>query len=87
MLLSLLCAERERPLRRWREPGARRVARNVTVGAITAAAVAALESPMTGIVARAVERRRWGLMPRLRLPPAIALPVSIVLMDYTLYWW
>jgi sterol desaturase/sphingolipid hydroxylase (fatty acid hydroxylase superfamily) len=45
------------------------------------------EEPVVGKLAAIVERRRWGLLQRWRLPPAIEAVLALVLMDYTLYLW
>lgn len=84
---ALLWLERKRPLRHAVEPGARRIARNLAVGALTAAAVSTLERPLVTRAARMAEERKWGIAPRLRLPTHLQTIVTLLLMDYTLYWW
>lgn len=84
---ALLYFERRRPLRPAADPGPQRVARNVAVGALTAATVSAVERPIVMRLARVTEERKWGLLPRLRVPPAIRTAIALLLMDYTLYWW
>ena len=84
---ALLCAERLRPLRRRTEPAPRRQLRNLVLGAVSAATVAAVEAPVTKRVTRAVEARRWGLVPRLGLPAPAAALLTLALLDYTLYLW
>ena len=69
------------------EPGPGRLARNLAVGAVTAATVSVLERPIVSRVARTAESRGWGLVHQLRLPPALRTAAAVVLMDYTLYWW
>jgi len=45
------------------------------------------ERPLVGPLARAVERRRWGLLPALHLPGWAGTAASMLLLDYTLYLW
>ena len=84
---ALLWAERRHPLRRAIEPGPRRLARNLAVGATTAATVSVVERPIVTRVARITEERGWGLVPRLPLPRLARTIAAVALMDYTLYWW
>lgn len=82
---ALLWLERKHPLRRAVEPGPRRIARNLAVGAITSITVSALERPIVTRLSTLVEARRWGLVQA--LPAPLRSAAAIVLMDYTLYWW
>jgi hypothetical protein len=43
------------------------------------------ETPIVTRAAAAVERRRWGLLKRWRLPVWLAVSAAVLLMDYTLY--
>jgi sterol desaturase/sphingolipid hydroxylase (fatty acid hydroxylase superfamily) len=86
-IAALLWLERKRPLRHPVEPGLHRIARNVAIGAVTAATVSAVERPIVSAVARIAEDRGWGVVARLSLPPALRTAAAVVLMDYTLYWW
>ena len=83
----LLCLERRAPLRPRVDPGPRRIARNLVVGAVTAATVSALERPLTRHLTRSTERHGWGIVPMLRLPRWLAAAVTLILLDYTLYLW
>jgi sterol desaturase/sphingolipid hydroxylase (fatty acid hydroxylase superfamily) len=87
VFLSLLWLEGRRPLRDRVEPRKPRLARNVAIGATAAAVVAATEAPVTSYLARQVERRRLGLVPRLGLSPGAQRLVCLLLLDYTLYLW
>lgn len=87
LFLSLLWLERRRPLRTRVEPQASRVARNAAVGAGAALVVALAEAPLVQPMARAVQRRRLGLLPRLGLPRALEQAAALLLLDYTLYLW
>jgi sterol desaturase/sphingolipid hydroxylase (fatty acid hydroxylase superfamily) len=84
---ALLWLERRRPLRRAVEPKPRREGRNLTVAALSAAAIQLTELPVVQPLARLVERRRWGLIQRLGLPTWLEVPLAVALMDYTLYLW
>lgn len=84
----LVTLELLRPLRRRRhEPKLRRMERNAVIGGIAAVTVQLLEQPLVLPLARAVERRRWGLLAALPLPPAMATLAALVALDYTLYLW
>jgi len=85
--LSLLWLERRRPLRDRVEPQRPRLARNLACGATAALVVAAAEAPLTNYLAREVERRRFGLVPRLGLSGGAQRLLALVLLDYTLYLW
>ena len=84
---ALLWLERKRPLRQPVEPGPQRVVRNLALGAVTAATVAAIERPIVTRVARITEQQRWGLVARLPVPIGLKGAIALALMDYTLYWW
>jgi sterol desaturase/sphingolipid hydroxylase (fatty acid hydroxylase superfamily) len=84
---ALFVAERLRPLRVWKEPGAERVGRNLTIGLLGAAATAAGELPIIAPLQRLAERRRLGLLRRLPLPGRLRIVVGFLLLDYTLYVW
>jgi sterol desaturase/sphingolipid hydroxylase (fatty acid hydroxylase superfamily) len=84
---ALYVAERIRPLRRQKEPGPARVARNLTIGLLAGATTAATEFPLIAPVQRLAERRRWGLLRQLRMPRALRVVLGFLLLDYTLYLW
>lgn len=85
--LTLAIFERRRPLRRSVEPALQRTGRNLAIAALGAIAVQVAETPIVAPVAAAVERRRWGVLKRLRLPVWLEVSVAVLLMDYTLYVW
>ncbi|HVR43422.1 MAG TPA: sterol desaturase family protein [Thermoanaerobaculia bacterium] len=85
--LGIALLERRRPLRGRREPPLRRLGRNLTLGGISAAATTALQGRLLEPLARRIERRRLGLLPRLPLPPALRTILGVLLLDYTLWWW
>jgi sterol desaturase/sphingolipid hydroxylase (fatty acid hydroxylase superfamily) len=84
---ALFFAERRRPLRRRVEPGPRRVARNLAVAALSAAALQIADRPVTRPTAALAGRRRWGLVPRLPLPSWARTAAAVLLLDYTLWLW
>lgn len=84
-LLWLL--ERRRPLRREVEPVARHDARNLMVACAGALSLQLTERPVTERLTTLVERRRWGVLKRLRLPVWLEVAAAVVLLDYTLYVW
>jgi sterol desaturase/sphingolipid hydroxylase (fatty acid hydroxylase superfamily) len=85
--LTLAIFERRRPLRRSVESAVQRTGRNLAIAALGAIAVHVAETPFVTPVAAAVERRRWGLLKRLRLPAWLEVSIAVLLMDYTLYVW
>jgi sterol desaturase/sphingolipid hydroxylase (fatty acid hydroxylase superfamily) len=86
-LAAVLWLERRRPLRRQTQDKLRRDGRNLAMSVLTAAAVRFTEKPLTAPLAKKVHERRWGLVPRLGLPPALEVALAAVLLDYTLYIW
>ena len=85
--LTLAILERLRPLRRPVEPALRRTGRNLAIAALGAIALQVVEMPIVAPAAAAVERRRWGVLKRLRLPVWLEVCAAVLLMDYTLYVW
>src|SRR5207237_9228907 len=84
---GLLWLERRWPLRRAVEPKLRREGRNLAVAALSATAIRLVEKPVVAPLAEMVERRRFGLLKWLRLPPWLETALAVALMDYTLYLW
>ena len=85
--LTLALLERRRPLRRPVESTLQRTGRNLAIAALGSVAVHVAEMPIVSRVSAAVERRRWGLLKRVRLPVWLEVPAAVLLMDYTLYVW
>jgi len=83
----LLWLEWRRPLRRTVEPKRRRLGRNLAIAALGALAVQTVEMPVVLPLAGLVERRGLGLLHLVPLPTWAALPLALVLMDYTLWVW
>jgi sterol desaturase/sphingolipid hydroxylase (fatty acid hydroxylase superfamily) len=84
---ALVWGERRRPLRRSVEPGPRRVARNLALGALGAAVLQVADRPVTRPLAALVGRRGWGLLGRGRLPRWAEVGLAFLLLDYTLWIW
>jgi sterol desaturase/sphingolipid hydroxylase (fatty acid hydroxylase superfamily) len=84
---ALFLLERRRPLRKRVDPAPLRVPRNVTIGALGAIATSAAQDAIVEPVQRFAERRRLGLVRRLRLPQPLASIAGFLLLDYTLFLW
>jgi sterol desaturase/sphingolipid hydroxylase (fatty acid hydroxylase superfamily) len=84
---ALVWLERRRPLRQAVEPKLRHEARNLAVAVVSAAALRLTERPVVERLTALVERRRWGLLKRARLPEWMEVTLAVLLMDYTLYLW
>lgn len=85
---ALLWLERRRPLRHSSiEPKLTRDARNLAVAALGAAALQIAERSVVEPLTQLVERRRWGLLKRVRLPLWLEVALAVILLDYTLYAW
>jgi sterol desaturase/sphingolipid hydroxylase (fatty acid hydroxylase superfamily) len=87
VLTGLVFFETRRPLRRERESKLRRDSRNLVVASLAALTVHWLEAPVVRPLARLVQRRRFGLLPRLGLPRPLEILAAVALLDYTLYLW
>ncbi|MBJ6725004.1 sterol desaturase family protein [Geomesophilobacter sediminis] len=86
-MAAVVAMELKRPLRRARQDKLLRDLRNMTMAATSAATVALLEKPVTTRLTALVQQKRWGLLKLVRLPFAVELFLSVVLLDYTLYLW
>lgn len=85
---TLVWLEQRRPLRkRSVEPKIRRAARNLAVAGLSAAAIQLAENPVTRPLAALVDQRRWGLLKQWSLPAWLEVPLTVALLDYTLYLW
>jgi sterol desaturase/sphingolipid hydroxylase (fatty acid hydroxylase superfamily) len=80
-------AERKRPLRRTVEHRAIHCGRNLSIAALAAVTVQLAENPIVEPIARLVDARRWGLVPRLRGSAWLRTAAALLLLDYTLYVW
>lgn len=85
---ALLWLERRRLLRRRTvESKLTRDARNLAVAALGAVALQIAERPVIEPLTQLVERRKWGLLKRFRLPLWLEVALAVILLDYTLYVW
>lgn len=82
-IAGLFVLETRRALRPVRNSKIRRDMRNLLMAAPAGAVMQCMDMPIALALAGVARRRRWGLIPQLRIPGVLA----IVLLDYTLYWW
>lgn len=85
--LAILIGERAAPLRRPSRPAASRLPTNLALGAMSMAAVALLEKPLTEPLARHAAAKRSGLAQKLSVPAWARDAAAVLLMDYTIYLW
>jgi sterol desaturase/sphingolipid hydroxylase (fatty acid hydroxylase superfamily) len=86
-LATVVLLELRRPLRRERQDKLERDLRNGAVSLMAAATVALAEKPVVAPLSQAVHRERLGLLKLVRLPPALDVLLSVLLLDYTLFIW
>ena len=84
---AIFLAERRAPLRRRSQAEPSRTVRNLVMGVLSMAVVAAVEGPVAQRLAKRVEERRQGLAQRLPLPSLARDAAAFLLMDYTIYVW
>jgi sterol desaturase/sphingolipid hydroxylase (fatty acid hydroxylase superfamily) len=84
---AIFLAERHAPLRRRSQAEPSRTVRNLVMGALSMAVVAAVEGPVTRHLARRAEEKRRGLAQRLPMPAWARDTLAFLLMDYTIYVW
>jgi sterol desaturase/sphingolipid hydroxylase (fatty acid hydroxylase superfamily) len=84
---AMVILELLRPLRRSVESKARRIIRNLTTGATALAAAALLQTPLLLPISRWTMAHRAGLLNVVALPAPLQIALSIVLLDYTLWFW
>lgn len=85
--VALACFEDLRPLRKRREAKPLRQGRNLVIAGLGAVSLQVAGAPVVNAVSRHVERRRWGIVPLLRLPRALETLLVFIAMDYTFYLW
>lgn len=79
--------ERRRPLRSRVEPSGQRTGRNLMIAGLTSLALQMTERPLISRLSRLVTQHNLGLLKQLSLPLWLEIPLAVVVMDYTLYWW
>jgi sterol desaturase/sphingolipid hydroxylase (fatty acid hydroxylase superfamily) len=88
---ALVWAERRRALRRPTRTESSddraRVATNLAMAGLTAVVTQAAMTPVVAPLTRWVEREGVGAMQRLPAPAWLRDTLSVLLLDYTLYWW
>lgn len=84
---AMLILELRRPLRRSVESKLRRVVRNLTTGATALAVSTLLQTPLVVPVSRWMLARHIGLLNMVAMPAALQTLLSVVLLDYTLWFW
>jgi sterol desaturase/sphingolipid hydroxylase (fatty acid hydroxylase superfamily) len=84
---ALLVLELRRPLRKSVEPKLRRNVRNLVMAGAGALALRLAEQPVALPLSQWVDRHHWGLLQIAPMPFWVEVPVAVLLMDYTLYWW
>jgi sterol desaturase/sphingolipid hydroxylase (fatty acid hydroxylase superfamily) len=85
--LVFLWVETLRPLRRRREERIRRVARNLSTAGLGLATIELLQAPLLVPASRWVTDGGVGLLCWVGARGWIRLALTILLMDYTLWWW
>ena len=86
-VVAIAWRETRRPLRRRVEHRASHTVRNAAIGAVGAAAVHLVETPIVLPFAILVEARGLGILSNIPLPRPLSVLFACVLMDYTLYVW
>ncbi|MHC4787767.1 MAG: sterol desaturase family protein [Planctomycetota bacterium] len=87
VFLGLLLAEAALPLRERTRRFAPRLLVNLCVSALGLLAGAVAVAPVALRLGQWVSRQSVGLLQFLRLPLALQLPLSLLLMDLTFYYW
>ena len=85
--LALLVLETARPLRATVDKKPPRVARNLGMAGLSAAALSVLQAPLLLPAAEWSAAHRLGLLHHLELPRALETAAAILLLDYTLWHW
>ena len=84
---AVLLLERTRRARSPVERPSVHDGRNLVFAGLAAATVHLLEAPIVIPLARAVARRRWGLVHMVKAPDPVRGLLAVLLLDYTLYIW
>ena len=84
---AIFIAERSKPRRCQTQNAAGRILRNLTMGAMSMAVVAALEAPVANRLATRSAAKRCGLVQLLPAPAWARDALAVLAMDYTIYVW
>ncbi|HEV8435990.1 MAG TPA: sterol desaturase family protein [Thermoanaerobaculia bacterium] len=84
---AMLILELRRPLRRSVESKFRRIVRNLTTGATALAVSTLLQTPLVVPISRWMLARHIGLLNMVAMPAALRTLLSVVLLDYSLWFW
>jgi sterol desaturase/sphingolipid hydroxylase (fatty acid hydroxylase superfamily) len=84
---AVAIAERRQRARRYVEPPSTHTARNLVVAGLAAATAHLVEAPVVVPLARAVARRRLGIVWLVGRPAWLRPVLAVLLLDYTLYIW
>lgn len=85
--LALTWLERRRPLRVEVESKVRREVRNLAVAGLGSLSLQLAGATLIRRLTRYVDRRRFGLLPRIPAPRWLKVSLALLLMDYTFYVW
>ncbi len=83
----ILWREWRTPARRQVESKALRDTRNLAIASIAGAVVQLAELPVALTLSRWAVADHWGLLQWLQLPSWLEVPLAVLALDYTLYWW
>ncbi len=86
-LLALRRSEKRKPLRPVSDDTIVRNGRNLFAGSLAALPALLLEEPLARCLTGVVERRKWGLLKQLPLPPVLETLLALALLDYTHFVW
>lgn len=82
----LLLLEKHRPIRKPREQKSRRIIRNLAIAGL-ALLVQAMEKPLINRSLSFTKKYNLGLLNFRQIPNWLRIPIGVLLLDYTLYWW
>ncbi len=86
-MAAVFVLERRAPLRRQTQAEPGRLIRNLALGALSMAVIAAAESPVVRPLARRAGEQRRGLVQALPVPAWARDLLAFLAMDYTIYVW
>jgi sterol desaturase/sphingolipid hydroxylase (fatty acid hydroxylase superfamily) len=87
IFITALFFEAQRPMRRATQPKSKRVLVNLGIAATAALLLRFSFYPLVIAVAVKVEDQQFGLLHWLKAPASITIALSVVLLDWTLYYW